>query len=269
MRFVSFLAHVTRGGRSEQLAFASRHRLPTDRGLTLTAEFWAEDAAEHRLDVVDEPDEGSPQVVATRTVRSPTGPGLLTVELPLPPLGLPGGHRLHLDVDGERAMDQPIAVTVRELPRRGQRSRYKGRGTLAALERPPIETGANDGWAGWPQASFASTEGSVQDEIGGGYLYHGELFPMSRVSGQDGKMSGLWIAAYFRGFSRTYEGPHVFTVTDFQPQGPHRLVAVNYEYVEGPRLLVRLNLDPLGPLGVHTLGLSIDGRAVGELSVTL
>jgi hypothetical protein len=127
MRFVSFLVFVTRAGRSEQAAFATRHRLAPDRSLTLTTQFWAQDTDEHTLHVVDEPAEGGPRVIATCTAAATVANALLHVDLSVPALTMPGAHHLHLEVDGERVMSSPIDVTVRDVPRRGRRSRYKGR----------------------------------------------------------------------------------------------------------------------------------------------
>ena len=126
MQLVSFLTFMTGAGRSEKVAFANRGVLASDRGLTLTAQFWAEDASAHRVDAVDEPADGPARIVAARTVAADR-PGLLTVELVLPPLGRTGRHGLHLDVDGGRVTRHPIGVTVREAKDRIRRARYKGR----------------------------------------------------------------------------------------------------------------------------------------------
>jgi hypothetical protein len=270
MRFVSFLVFVNRAGRCEQAAFATQRRLAPDRSLTLATQFWTEDTLEHRLQVVDEPAAGDPRVIATRTAVASAGQGLLSVDLSLPPLLTPGTHYLHLDVDDERVMRSPIAVTVREIPRRGHRARYKGRGTLTALRDGPTATaGASDDWKGWPRAAFSSPVAFVRSEhAGGGYLRHGELFPMERPVPVNGTVSGLWIAAYFQGFERDDEGMHLFSVKDLQAQGEN-VLAVSYAEVVGSRHSLSLSLDPIDAGRAHTLGLAIDGRDVGVISVSI
>jgi len=250
MRFVSFLVFVARAGRSEQAAFATRRRLAPDRSLTLTTQFWAQDTDEHTLHVVDEPAEGGPRVIAARTAAATVANALLNVDLAVPPLVAPGAHHLQLEVDGERVLNAPIGVTVREVPRRGQRSRYKGRGALTALSLPD-----------------AFTHGDVASD--GVYLRHGELFPMKRSVPVGGKVSGLWIAAYFSGFAPEHEGPHLFSVTGNGPGGASEVLGVRYFEVTGPLATMRLDLDPVGGPGAQTFGLAIDGGKVGEMSVSL
>jgi hypothetical protein len=271
MRFVSFLVSVARACRSEQAAFATCRRLAPDRSLTLTTQFWAEDTDGHRVDVVDEL-AGNACVIATRTAAAPAPNRLLSLDLPVPPLVIPGAHRLHLNVDGERVTSAPIGVTVREVPRRGQRSRYKGRGTLTALhDRPVAPMAAGEEWEGWPRAAFSSPEAFTRGDFGieGGHLFHGELFPMQRLISSNGTVSGLWIAACFRGFAREEEGPHLFTVADIGPGGSSEVVGVKYFDVSGPCVTLRLDLDPIGRTGAHMLGLAIDGRSAGEMSVDI
>jgi hypothetical protein len=243
MRFVSFLVFVTRGGRSEQAAFATRRRLAPDKGLTLAAQFWADDTAEHRLEVIDHPAEGASRVIVTRTASADVARKLVTVEMALPPLEQPGAHGLHLDVDGTRVTSQPIGVLVRDVRRRGQRSRYKGRGTLTAA--------------------------SVRADVAGAHLYHGAVFPLDRGKDVDGPAAGLWIAAYFRGFLPEHQGPHLFSVTDRCPEDGNEVLAVRYCDVTTQDHTMTLALDPIGRSGEHTLGLQIDGRHVGDLRVTI
>ena len=272
MRFVSFLVFVTRAGRSEQAAFAARRRLASDRSLTLTTQFWAQDTDAHTVHVVDESAEGGPRVIATRTAAATVPNALLNVVLPVPPLATPGAHQLLLEVDGERVMSSPIDVTVREVARRGQRSRYKGRGALTdPRDRPPTPAVASDEWQGWPRAAFWSPETLTSGDVAsdGVYLRHGELFPVQRSVPVDGRVSGLWIAAYFAGFAPEHEGPHLVSVTGKGPGGENEVLGVRYFEVTGPRATMRVDLDPVGGPGAHTFGLAIDGGHMGELSVSL
>lgn len=130
MQCVSFQLSVSRAGRGEQIAFATRRRLAADRSLRLAMEFWADDTREHRVQVLDEPPLGGARVIAACTAAAAGEGGLLSVELLLPPLGTAGLHRLLLDVDGERVLSLPVGVAVRNVIARGLRSRYKGRGSL-------------------------------------------------------------------------------------------------------------------------------------------
>lgn len=122
MKCLSFLVERARPARSRPLPLQAS---PSER-LRLTAQFWCLDTRPHAFVLLDETPDETSIVVARVSARCDEAPGLLAIEARLQPLGQPGWHRLHLQLDGAPIGQSKRVQVVAD--RRPARIRYKGRG---------------------------------------------------------------------------------------------------------------------------------------------